>query len=185
MTEPTPAPTAAPKRRSVLSRLMLGAAFAATFAAGGVVLSGPSALAMQAAAEHMGGAHMMGGHGGMHAKMHAHIEHMLTVAEATPEQRAKIHAIFKSAMSEMKPLHKEMAGAHQDLHRLLTAPTIDRAALEQLRSERMADADQASRILVKALADAAEVLTPEQRAKIGAEMAAHHGGHNADAQPQG
>jgi Spy/CpxP family protein refolding chaperone len=180
MTEPTSTPTAAPKRRPALSRLMLGVAFAATFAAGGLVLSGPSAVAMQAAMEHAGG-----GHGGMHARMHAHMERMLTVAEATPEQRAKIHAIFKSAMSQMKPLHKEMAGAHRDLHRLLTAPTIDRAALEQLRGERMADADQASRILVKALADAAEVLTPEQRAKIGAEMAAHHGGHDADAQPQG
>ena len=49
------------------------------------------------------------------------------------------------------------------MHKLLTASTIDRAALEKVRAERLAEADRVSRELVNALADVAEVLTPEQR----------------------
>ena len=49
------------------------------------------------------------------------------------------------------------------MHKLLTANTIDRAALEKVRAERLAEADRVSKELVNALADVAEVLTPEQR----------------------
>ena len=45
--------------------------------------------------------------------------------------------------------------------------TIDRAALEQLRAERLADAELISKSLVGALADMAEVLSPEQREAFG------------------
>jgi Spy/CpxP family protein refolding chaperone len=75
-------------------------------------------------------------------------------------------------------MHEKMAGAHGDLHRLLSAPTIDRAALEQLRSDRMADFDQASKVLVQTLADAADVLRPDQRAKLAAMMAEHQHPHS-------
>jgi Spy/CpxP family protein refolding chaperone len=80
------------------------------------------------------------------------------------------------AMEQLKPLHSKFADTHKDLHAIFTAPTIDRSALEQLRAARMADVDEGSKILVQALADAADVLTPEQRAKIGAAMAHHHEG---------
>jgi Spy/CpxP family protein refolding chaperone len=49
---------------------------------------------------------------------------------------------------------------------LLAAPTIDRAALEQARVARMQVEDARSRRIVQAMADAAEVLTPEQRTKV-------------------
>ncbi len=45
-------------------------------------------------------------------------------------------------------------------------PPSDRVALEQLRTEGIELADTASTRLVEALADAAEVLTPEQRAEL-------------------
>jgi hypothetical protein len=103
MTEPVTSPegakTPAPKRRGWLRGAALGAAFAATFAAGGVILSGPSATAMQMAMEHMGQMGGMGGEGhmdAMHAALHAHIAKMLDVADATPEQKAKIHKIERT-----------------------------------------------------------------------------------------
>jgi Spy/CpxP family protein refolding chaperone len=164
------------KKRGWLRGVLLGAAFAATFAAGGLLMSGPSAIAMQAAMDHMG----MGGEGhmgAMHAQLHAHIAKMLDAADATPEQKAKIHKILMDAMEQLKPLHAKFAGAHKDLHAIFTAPVIDRAALEQLRAARIADVDEGSKVLVQALADAADVLTPEQRAKMGAAMARHHEGH--------
>ena len=171
-------------KTSPVRRLLLGAAFAATFAAGGLVLP-PAASAMQEAMAHEGMMHegmgpMAEAHGDMHAMVHAHVARMLAVAEATPEQKARIHEILKSAFEQVMPLHQKLASTHRDLHRILFAPAIDRAALEQLRAERMADVDQASRVLVQALADAAEVLTPAQRARVAAAMAEeHHPAHPA------
>jgi Spy/CpxP family protein refolding chaperone len=48
----------------------------------------------------------------------------------------------------------------------LTAPTIDRSAIDRLRAEQMALAETASKRIAQALADTAEVLNPEQRRKI-------------------
>jgi protein CpxP len=152
-------------------RVLLGAAFAATFVTGGLTGSGAIAWAAD-----MAQSHAMG-HGDMHAMMGAHIDEMLAKLDATPEQSSRIHAILKDAMTGMGPVHERLAGAHGEIHRLLTAPTIDRGALEQLRAARIADLDQASKVLVKAMADAAEVLSPAQRAKLGTMMAQHHPMH--------
>ena len=48
---------------------------------------------------------------------------------------------------------------------LLAAPTVDRTALEQLRVAQIQSADARRRRVLQAMADAAEVLTPEQRVK--------------------
>ena len=148
-----------------LRGLMLAAAFAATFFAGGVIMSGPAAFAME---------HVVMSHGAMHARMQAHVDKMLTGVDATADQKTRIHTILKSAMESVTPLHERLMATHRDLHQILMAPTIDRAALEQLRAARLGDFDQASKVLVGAIADAAEVLTPTQRAKLGAMMAEHH-----------
>ena len=58
---------------------------------------------------------------------------------------------------------------------LLTQPTIDRAALESLRASQLAVAEQASKRLAQALADMADVLTPDQRKAIAEHMARRHG----------
>ena len=156
-------------------RVLLGAAFAATIVAGGLTGSGAIAWAADMAQGHAMG-HAMGP-GGMHAMMGKHIDEMLAKLDATPDQSARIHAILKDAMSAIGPVHERLAGVHGDLHRLLTAPTVDRTALEQLRTARMADIDQATKVMVGAMADAAEVLTPAQREKLGAMMAQHHAMH--------
>jgi len=75
-------------------------------------------------------------------------------------------------------LHSDMGDLHGALITLLTAPTIDRAALEQLRATEIGKLDQASKAAVQAMADAAEVLSPDQRAKLGA-MIAEHQHHGA------
>ena len=64
---------------------------------------------------------------------------------------------------------------------LLKAPTIDRAAIEGLRSQQMAVADAISKRVSTAFADTAEVLTPEQRVKLAERMQSHRGHGAADA----
>lgn len=171
--EAKPAGTSRPGARAGLRRLLLGAAFAVTFVAGGLVMSDPSAAAFAMAMDHAG----MGGHGGMHGMAQAHIEKMLTEVDATPDQKLRINAILKTAIASIAPLHEKLEATHGDLHRLLAAPVIDRTALEQLRAARVADLDQASKAIVQAVADAAEVLSPKQRAKLATLMAEHHHPH--------
>jgi Spy/CpxP family protein refolding chaperone len=128
-----------------------------------------------------GGPRHWGGHGGgwghhrMHGPMdpeHAqrHVERMVGrlawAVDATAEQKQKLTAIAESFAKDMQPLHQKMHEAHKRGIEILRQPAIDRAAIEAFRAEQIAGADAASKRLAQALADAAEVLTPQQRAKL-------------------
>jgi len=109
------------------------------------------------------------------AEMDEHIErmvkHLAVEIDATPEQQQKLAAIAKDAARDLAPLRGQVAETRQRAIELLSAPEVDRAAIEQLRATKIQHADNASRRLTRALADAAEVLTPEQRKTL-AERAA-------------
>lgn len=96
------------------------------------------------------------------------IDHMINrlLADGTAEQKAAVTAIAKAAMNDLQPLRAQHRAAREQGLQLLTAPTIDRAALEQLRVSQLQLADQASKRISQALADASEVLTPEQRVRL-------------------
>jgi Spy/CpxP family protein refolding chaperone len=97
-----------------------------------------------------------------------HIERMVAhvLPNGTPEQKARLKEIAEACAADMKPLHQQLRDGHKQAVQILTQPTIDRAALETVRSAQMQRMDQASRRMSQAAADAAEVLTPEQRAKF-------------------
>jgi Spy/CpxP family protein refolding chaperone len=71
---------------------------------------------------------------------------------------------------------REMRDTHQKARELLTQPTVDRTAIERLRADNVVALDAASRRVAQALADAFEVLTPEQRRKVGDLVPAHWSG---------
>ena len=99
------------------------------------------------------------------AAMKAHIDKMIEqcAADASADQKARLGTIADAAMAELRPVHDQFRAEHARAHALLTAPTVDRAALEQLRAEQMQRMDLMSRRVLAAVEDGAELLTPEQR----------------------
>ena len=130
-----------------------------------------------------------GGHHGGPAMMApgglfgGHLEHVLDLVNATDAQRSQIEAIFKAARQDLSGQREAGMKLHQQMATLYTATNIDAAAIEATRAQMSAQHEVASKRLSQASIDAARVLTPEQRAKIGevmkkrqARMAAHHAG---------
>src|SRR3954451_23046201 len=115
------------------------------------------------------------------AQMDQHVQrmvkHLAVEVDATPEQQEKLNAIAKSAAHDLAPLRGNMKRARQQALELLSAEQVDHAAIEKLRSAQIAMMDTASRRLSQALADAADVLTVDQRKKL-AERAQQHFGHH-------
>ena len=145
-----------------------------TALAAALVASGAALPVLVASAQGAGHGMMHGSSGDMHAKAMGHVTQMLDAVGATDDQKTKIGSILHSGFEPMGKLHEDMGASHKTLHQILAAPTVDRAALEQLRAAQIARIDSASRAATGAMADAAEVLRPDQRAKLVA-MAAQHG----------
>ena len=98
-------------------------------------------------------------------------KHIAIELDATPDQQVKIANIAKAAVADLRPLHEKAHAARAQAVTLLTAPTIDRSAIERLRAEQIGLAETASKRIAQALADAADVLSPEQRRKVADWMA--------------
>lgn len=103
-------------------------------------------------------------------------KHMAVEINATPEQTAKLESIARAAAKDLTPLRAQLRESHQSMHAALKAAKIDRAQVEALRVEHMKLADAASRRMTQAIADAAEILTPEQRETLETHLAQrrHH-----------
>lgn len=86
--------------------------------------------------------------------------------DGTPEQREKAAEIARAAAKDLAPVHDELRANHEKVVELLTAPAIDRAALEAVRARQMELAGTASRRITQAVADLGDVLTPDQRVEL-------------------
>jgi Spy/CpxP family protein refolding chaperone len=94
-------------------------------------------------------------------------KHMAIELDATPNQQAKVAGVAKSAVHDLLPLREKAQAARGRAVALLTAPTVDREAIEQLRADQLGLAETASKRIAQALADVSDALTPDQRKKIG------------------
>jgi len=95
------------------------------------------------------------------------VRHLAIEIDATADQQSKLQAIVKAAVADLMPLRDKVLAVRQQARDLLTQPTVDRTAIERLRSEQIANIDAVSKRIAQALADAADALTPDQRKKIG------------------
>lgn len=118
--------------------------------------------------------HAAWGGGGRFAERR--FERVMEEIDATAEQETALREIFNDLRDDMGDMRGTMRGMRYEVAELLGAPTIDRAAAETLRATRMAAMDQASKRLTQAMLDAAEVLTPEQRADLVERFGERHDG---------
>jgi len=159
---------------------------------GGVVafLAALAALSPQVWAHRALLGHGFGGHHGLGARIledpAAAKEHVGTAVEwalrgvnATDEQKGKARQVTDRLIDQLGPLAEKHREHHVALVGELAKPQIDRQALEQLRRQEIALADEASKVLVSSIADLGEALTPEQRAEIVALARRLHGGEPA------
>ena len=112
-------------------------------------------------------------------RMEMHLEHldaMLTKVGASQVQKTQVEGILKGAFTELGSAHDAHDAALGKFHELLLAPSVDRAQMETLRADTVRSMDEASKRLIAAFGDAAEVLSPEQRAALAQEVRKHHGG---------
>lgn len=120
--------------------------------------------------------HEMDGKGDRGAFMERRFNKMLELTKATPEQKEKLTAIFEKAKADMKPDGEKSGprGMRDEIMTLLSAPTIDKAAVEKARADHVAMMDTKSKAMTTALLEAADVLTPEQRATLVDTMKKHN-----------
>jgi periplasmic protein CpxP/Spy len=118
---------------------------------------------------HMG-AHMGRGFGGMMypGAIERRVNRVLGIVDASTEQKQKVRAIFEKAANDLYGMRDQRVQNRRAMTEALAAATIDRAKVDQLRGERMKLADATSKRLTDALVEAAEVLTPAQRADLAA-----------------
>ncbi len=99
----------------------------------------------------------------MQQRVEKRVDRALSGTDATAEQKKKIADILGSTFKDMKPLHDQRVENRKAMADALQAPTIDPAKIEALRAERMKIADESSKRFTKALTDAGNVLTAQQR----------------------
>lgn len=156
--------------------------------AGGLVavLAVFTARPIMAAIQDGGGFHRHwragGGWGGHHAMNPEAAKEHLQVAskwalreiDASPAQQEQINKILGGAVDDLFRLREKHQGNREAFAAQLGGATIDRAALEEIRKSEIALADEASQRFVQALADVADVLTPEQRRALIERVHQHH-----------
>jgi periplasmic protein CpxP/Spy len=94
------------------------------------------------------------------------VDWLLHRIDASAEQRQQVQAIVQAAVNDLWPMRDQHHQHRDALRTALAQPTFDRNTLEDIRRAELQLADDASSRLLQAVAEAAEVLTPEQRAKI-------------------
>jgi Spy/CpxP family protein refolding chaperone len=106
------------------------------------------------------------------------VDKALSGTDATAEQKKKVAEIVGAAFKDQRALHDQRKANRKAMEEALQAPTIDPAKIEAIRAERMKLADDSSKRFTKALTDAGNVLTVQQRQaffKAWGERHGHHG----------
>lgn len=137
--------------------LLLGSTMAAGIVVGAAGLAGAAMVG-----DHMGWRQ----HGPRLERVQNFVRMSLDSVAATSDQEAKVHDIIASAFTDMAPKPEDQAALRKQALDILKAPTVDKAAIEKLRTDFVARADAKSKRFTDAVIQIADILTPDQRAKL-------------------
>jgi hypothetical protein len=90
-------------------------------------------------------------------------------------QRERIDTVLDGVAPKMFAHRGEARGLHDEMRDQLSAEQIDRGDVEEVRRDGLDLADRASKDILDAIVDIAEVLTPEQRRQIAERAEGRHG----------
>ena len=102
----------------------------------------------------------------MKERMAAGVDRALSRVNATDEQRVKVKTIMKEGMADIVSMRETHVANRETMLLSLAGETVDRDRLEAARRSEIEIAEKASVRMARMLADAAEVLTPEQRRSL-------------------
>ncbi|CAN5609682.1 hypothetical protein BH10PSE6_BH10PSE6_28630 [soil metagenome] len=91
------------------------------------------------------------------------VDKALNGTDATAEQKKQVADILGQTFKDMKDMREQRTQNRKAMQEALQAPTIDAAKIESIRTEQMKIADASSKRFTKALTDAGNVLTVQQR----------------------
>lgn len=106
------------------------------------------------------------------------LQHMLDEVKASDAQKKQASSIVKATLEQGTPLAEKLRDNHLQMRKLMSAAALDKDAIEALRAEQIKLADEASKQMTQTMLAVANVLTPEQRAKLARRMEQHHGWHH-------
>lgn len=172
MTEPETTETRRVDSRRVWRQSAIGLALIG----GGFVLGAASlATAQGDLGGGMGGGWRYGG-GRRVGRLQRMVHGALDNVGATTVQEDRVHDIIARASTDLDKGADEKNATGAQVLALIEAPTLDRAAFDKLRADKVAAMDAKSKVIEDALFDAASQLSPEQRVKLAAEVDARMNG---------
>ena len=94
------------------------------------------------------------------------VNHVLSHVDATDEQKTKVTAIAKAVVADLTKLGFTPGEGRSKFLQLFRADKVDPDAIEALRTEQSTKWDAATKRIAQAVAEAAQVLKPEQRREL-------------------
>jgi periplasmic protein CpxP/Spy len=139
----------------------------------GALLIVPAAIAGGRMAAGMGHCGPRGWHGdaevteeGVRDHLGFAADRMLSRVDATDDQRDQVDAILDDLAPALLAQKLDGEGLHEQLKTALTAEVVDAEALEGLRVDGLAHADETSALVLDSVVAIGQVLTPEQRGEL-------------------
>ena len=110
-------------------------------------------------------------------------KHLAVELDASPEQMTKIAEIAKDAATDIFPIRQKILEKRNEAVKLIGSDKIDRDTIEALRKEQVSNVDALTQRLSKGIADATEVLNPDQRRKFAEWIEKKHMKHGKHGRP--
>lgn len=104
-------------------------------------------------------------------------KHLAVEVDATPEQTTKLVEIAVGAAKDVFPMREKFREVPEEAVKLITSATVDRNAIESLRKDQLNSIDTVTQRISTAIADAAEVLRPDQRQILSERAEGWHAWH--------